>query len=207
LNLSAVVLVAVAYVAAQMLADITSLRIVRIIGFSVDAGTLIYPFTFTLRDMVHKIAGIKVARLLIFAAAGINLFMAGLFQIVALLPPDMQVGPQMEFSKVLTPVWRIVFASIVAEVISELIDGEVYQAWVNRLGVRLQWMRVLASNSISVPVDSAIFSLIAFASVLPSAVVLSIFYANVIMKGAVTLVSMPWIYLVRDKDLELLDRE
>jgi uncharacterized integral membrane protein (TIGR00697 family) len=207
LNLSAVVLVAVAYVSAQMLADITSLKIVRIVGFSVDAGTLIYPFTFTLRDMIHKIAGIKVARLLIFAAAVINLFMAGLFQIVALLPPDMQVGPQTEFSMVLTPVWRIVFASIVAEVISELIDGEVYQAWVNRMGERLQWMRVLVSNSISVPVDSAVFSLIAFASVLPGAVVLSIFYANVIMKGVVTLVSMPWIYLVRDKDLELLDRE
>jgi uncharacterized integral membrane protein (TIGR00697 family) len=157
--------------------------------------------------MIHKIAGIKVARLLIFAAAVINLFMAGLFQIVALLPPDMQVGPQTEFSMVLTPVWRIVFASIVAEVISELIDGEVYQAWVNRMGERLQWMRVLVSNSISVPVDSAVFSLIAFASVLPGAVVLSIFYANVIMKGVVTLVSMPWIYLVRDKDLELLDRE
>jgi uncharacterized integral membrane protein (TIGR00697 family) len=181
-----------------MLADITSLKIVMLAGFSVDAGTLIYPFTFTLRDMVHKVAGIKLARLLIFSAAVINLSMAGLFQVVALLPPDMQVGPQTEFSTVLAPVWRIVFASIVAEVVSELIDGEMYQAWINRVGQRLQWMRVLVSNSVSVPVDSALFCLIAFASVLPGAVVLSIFFANVIVKGGVTLVSMPWIYLVRD---------
>jgi hypothetical protein len=37
-----------AYLAAQMLADIASLRIIEIGGQAVDAGTLIYSFTFTL---------------------------------------------------------------------------------------------------------------------------------------------------------------
>ena len=50
-----------AYVAAQMMADIASLRIITIAGYAVDAGTLIYPFTFTLRDLVHKIAGKEAA--------------------------------------------------------------------------------------------------------------------------------------------------
>ncbi|UCF78226.1 MAG: queuosine precursor transporter [Candidatus Eiseniibacteriota bacterium] len=196
---NAAVLVAVAYVAAQMLADIASLKIVFVAGFSMDAGTLVYPFTFTLRDMVHKVAGIHVARLLIFAAAAVNLLMAGLFRLVAWLPADMQVGPQEEFSAVLSPVWRIVFASIVAEVVAELVDGETYRAWVKRVGPRLQWMRVLTSNSVSVPLDSAIFCSLAFGGVLAVPVVLSVFYANVIVKGIVTLVSLPWIYLVKEK--------
>jgi len=72
-------LVVVCYVAAQMLADISSLKIISIAGLSMDAGTLIYPITFTLRDLVHKVAGIKVARILILVVAGINLFMAGCF--------------------------------------------------------------------------------------------------------------------------------
>ncbi len=46
-----------AYVAAQMMADIASLRIVLLGGFAVDAGTLVYPLTFTLRDLVHKVGG------------------------------------------------------------------------------------------------------------------------------------------------------
>src|SRR5690606_9124864 len=67
------------YVAAQMLADIASLRVVTFWGHAVDAGTLIYPFTFTLRDLVHKVGGARIARLLIFLAALINLLMAGFF--------------------------------------------------------------------------------------------------------------------------------
>jgi uncharacterized integral membrane protein (TIGR00697 family) len=182
-----------------MLADIASLRIVVIAGFSVDAGTLVYPFTFTLRDLVHKTAGIKTARWLIVAAAAINLLMAGLFWLVTKLPPDMQVGAQLEFGRVLAPVWRIVIASIVAEVASELVDGEVYQLWVNKVGQRLQWMRVLTSNSVSVPLDSALFCGLAFVGRMPFAVVVSIFAANIIAKGITTIISLPWIYLVRER--------
>ncbi|MBN2464262.1 queuosine precursor transporter [candidate division WOR-3 bacterium] len=201
-GLVSVAVVSAAYIAAQMLSDIASLRIVVIAGFSVDAGTLIYPFTFTLRDLVHKTAGIKTARWLIVAAAVINLLMAGLFWLVTKLPPDMQVGAQLEFGRVLSPVWRIVIASIVAEVVSELVDGEVYQLWVNRIGMKLQWMRVLTSNSVSVPLDSALFCGLAFVGRMPFAVVMSIFLANIIAKGITTIISLPWIYLVRERKIK-----
>ena len=193
----AIAVVSSFYVAAQMMADIASLRILTIGGLSVDGGTLVYPFTFTLRDMVHKAGGIATARALIFTAAIINLLMALLFLVVSALPPDMSVGLQAEFGAVLSPVWRIVVASIVAEVISELIDGEVYQAWVKRYSDRWQWMRVLSSNAISVPLDSILFSVLAFGWMLPWSVVWSIALANVLIKFGVTLISMPWIYMVR----------
>lgn len=45
--------------------------------------------------------------------------------LVARLPADPGTGPQTEFGQVLSPVWRIVLASILAEVISELTDTEV----------------------------------------------------------------------------------
>ncbi len=193
-------LLASAYIAAQMLADITSLKITEVAGMSMDAGTLIYPFTFTLRDLVHKVAGKRVARFLIVAAAVINLLMAGLFWIVHRLPALADVGPQTDyFGAVLAPVWRIVFASIVAEVISELIDTEAYSAWVRRFGERKQWGRVLVSNAVAVPIDSIIFVLIAFAGVLSATDVWETFTTNVIVKGVVTLVSIPWIYFVRQR--------
>ena len=198
----AFLLVASAYIAAQMLADIASLRIISVAGFAVDAGTLIYPFTFTLRDLVHKMAGKGAARTLIFAAAAINLAMAALFWIVANLPADLATGPQTTFGEVLAPVWRIVLASIVAEVLSELVDTEVYQRWVDRFQSRFQWGRVLASNSVAVPLDSALFVAIAFIGVLPSQVVWEVFWVNVVIKGLVTFVSIPWIYLVRPAPID-----
>jgi uncharacterized integral membrane protein (TIGR00697 family) len=194
-------IVSAAYVAFQMIADIASLRIVSVAGFSIDGGTFIYPFTFTLRDLVHKTAGIKAARTLIIAAAVLNLVMAGVFWLVSKLPPDMAVGPQVEFGFVLSPVWRIVFASIIAEVVAELIDTEGYRLWVEKVTHRYQWARVLISNGISIPVDSLIFVWIAFGGVLPAAVVWSIFFSNVIIKGATTLISLPGIYLVKDREI------
>jgi len=196
-RLTSIILVSAAYIAAQMLSDITSLKIVRLVGFSIDAGTLIYPFTFTLRDLVHKVTGRHGARVLIFAAAGTNLFMAGLFWLVSVIPYDPAAGPQPNWDAVLAPVWRIVIASILAEVASELTDTEIYHLWVTRVTERFEWARVLVSNAFSVPLDSLLFVGLAFGGVFPLAVVISIFWANVLVKGIVTLISLPGIYLVR----------
>lgn len=204
-SLQIFVVVVACYIAAQMLADIGSLRIIVVGGWAVDAGTLVYPFTFTLRDLIHKMAGKSIARTVIFAAAGINIAMAGLFWLIARLPADPVTGPQLEFGEVLAPVWRIVFASILAEVIANLIDTEVYQAWVDRYATRYQWGRVLVSNAVAIPVDSAIFVLVAFGGVLAGATVWEIFWVNVAFKMLVTLISIPWIYLVRPTPLRSLE--
>jgi uncharacterized integral membrane protein (TIGR00697 family) len=194
------ILVTSAYIAAQMLSDISSLKIVPFLGFSMDAGTFIYPFTFTLRDLVHKVTGRRGARILIVTAAVINLMMAGLFWAISQLPYDPSVGPQHDWDSVLAPVWRIVIASIIAEVFSELTDTEIYHLWVTRITERYQWLRVLTSNAVSVPLDSMIFVWVAFGGVYPNSSVWEIFIANIILKGAVTLISLPGIYLVKDRD-------
>ncbi len=195
---SAVVIISV-YIAAQLLSDIGSLKIARLAGFSIDAGTFIYPLTFTIRDLVHKQLGKKIARTVIVLAAGINLFMVAFFQFAAWLPQDPAWGLGKEFGIILGPVWRIVIASITAEVIAELIDTEVYHFWVTRITRKYQWARVLTSNAISIPIDTLIFCWLAFGFTLPHAVVWSIFSANIIVKGLVTLISLPAIYLVKEK--------
>ena len=87
-------------------------------------------------------------------------------------------------------------ASIAAELVSELIDTEVYHWFVTKITDRYQWARVLASNSVSVPVDNLIFSLGAFGFALPWNVVWEIFLFNLIVKYAITVLSLPLIYAV-----------
>lgn len=180
-----------------MLADIGSLKIVLFLGLSMDAGTLIYPITFTVRDMVHKVAGIKAARIVIVLAGVINLFMAGYFWLIGRMPADPS-AMQGDFASVLSPVWRIVSASILAELFSELLDTQAYHLWVTRVTKRYQWLRVLISNSVSIPLDSMLFSWVAFGGVLPVPVVWSIVLSNMLVKGAVTLIGLPAIYLVKE---------
>ncbi len=207
LSLSAFVIVLISsYIAAQMLADVASLKTGIVLGWAVDMGTFIYPITFTLRDMVHRLLGKRSAQVLILTAAGINLLMALYLMAVAAVSSDplwsSAIGGNVPslgdaFSALLAPVWRVVLASIVAEVISELLDTEVYQYWSQRFTRAPLWSRVLVSNAVSVPLDTALFCVIAFYGVpqFPDAIIWEIFVFNVIAKGIVTVVSMPLIYV------------
>lgn len=184
------------YIAAQIISDIASLKIAYLAGFSIDAGTFIYPLTFTLRDLVHKRLGKAAARQVIVLAGGINLFMAAFLAFAAWLPQDAAWGLGEAFSLILGPIWRIVLASIVAELASEMVDTEIYHLWVTRVTRGLQWMRVLSSNTVSVPLDSLIFCWGAFGGLLPAATVWSIFVSNIIVKMIMSVVSIPAIYMV-----------
>ena len=196
------VIVIAAYIGAQMLSDIASLKIGVVFGLAVDMGTFIYPITFTLRDVAHKTIGKRSTQLLIWLAAGVNLFAAAYLWWVAGVAGDPSWGLNNEWSAVFNGslLWRIVLASIIAEIISELVDTEVYHWFVTRVTHRHQWARVLASNSVSVPVDNLIFAVGAFGGVLPWDVVWQIFVFNLVLKYAVTLISLPLIYTTRDAD-------
>ena len=201
MSTAAVVAIA-AYTGAQLLSNIASLKIGIVFGLAVDMGTFIYPITFTLRDVAHKTIGKRSTQTLIIASAVVNLFTALYLWWVANVPGDPAWGLNTEWNAVFNAslLGRIVVASIVAMVVSELVDTEVYHWFVTKITHRYQWARVLVSNSVSVPVDNVIFTLGAFAGVLPWDVIWQIFLFNLILKYAVSVVSMPLIYVTRDRD-------
>jgi hypothetical protein len=198
-----------AYIGAQLIADVSSLKIGTAFGRAVDMGTWIYPITFTVRDVVHKALGKRAARTMVVTAAVVNLFMAFYLQWVAAQPSDASYPLGDEFSAVLGPLWRIVIASIVAEVVSELLDTEVYHWFVRRVTTRHQWARVAVSNAVSVPVDNVLFAVGAFGALpflrdneltLPWGDVWDIFVVNLTVKAVVSALSLPLIYLSPDRD-------
>lgn len=186
------------YVVIGMLSNISSLRIVEVLGISMDAGTLLYPLTFTLRDLIHKKSDKKTAIHIVYIGVVMNLLMFIVFFIVSKLPADMLVGEQKEFGQVLVGSWRIIIASIVAMFIAEIADSQIYQWYADKFK-KYQFMRVLTSNFISVPLDSAIVTLIAFYGVMPNSVLISITLVNIAIKYIITLVTVPSIYLVKEK--------
>ncbi|MGE3621412.1 MAG: queuosine precursor transporter [Acidimicrobiia bacterium] len=198
-----------AYAGAQVIADVTSLKIGSVAGRAVDMGTFVYPVTFTLRDVVHKALGRRAARTLVVTCAVVNLAMAAYLQWAARVPADASYPLAAEFEAVLAPLWRITVASIVAEVVSELLDTEVYHWFVRRVTTRHQWARVLVSNAVSVPVDNVIFAVGAFGALpllgdhpltLPWAAVWDVFLVNLVVKGLVSVASVPLIYATPDRD-------
>ncbi len=122
------------YVSVQLISNILSTKIalLPIVNLSIDGGTVIYPLTFTLRDFVHKTMGKAASRQIIILAAGMNIVMALLFILVSKMTPDPSWQFQTAYDQVLLPVFRITIASIVAQVISELIDTEIFSRMYKR---------------------------------------------------------------------------
>lgn len=199
-DLFGIIIIASSYIGVQMISDISSLQIISIFGNALDAGTLIYPISFTLRDVAQKTIGKKGTQVLILMSALINVIMAFFFWIISKLPIDLAAGSSIAWSAVLTPIWRITVASIIAELCSEFLDTEIYSFWVRKVTRRFQWSRVLVSNAFSVPVDSLIFSFLSFYGTMPVQSVWEIFWGNVIIKVIVTMISLPMIYFTKDRE-------
>lgn len=197
-NLHILILVSVGYVAAQMVADISNLRDLVLFGFGVSAFSIAYPLTFTLRDMAHKLAGPHVARTLIIAAAVIYLIVQAFFAIISGLPPEMTPEESIALGELLTPEWRLLLAAVVASVLSQLVDTEVYTRWVDRFGGQHQWGRVLFSNLIGIPLDRILFLLIAFLGSMSGDMMWEFFWGTTIVRLVFGIISIPGVYLVEE---------
>lgn len=194
------ILIICSYIACQMISNISSVKIANVLSLAVDGGTFLYPLAFTIRDMAHKTIGKKNTQKLIIVSAIINIFTPIYFYIISQIPADSSWEFDEAFKTTLTPVIRISIASIIASTLSEFVDTEIYHFFVSKITKKYQWLRVLISNAFSIPVDNFLFVAIAFFNVLPINALIGIFIFNFFVKYAVTIISVPMIYLVKEKD-------
>lgn len=194
------ILIICSYIACQMISNISSVKIANVLNLAVDGGTFLYPLAFTIRDMAHKTIGKKNTQKLIIVSAIINIFTPIYFYIISQIPADKSWEFDEAFKITLSPVIRISIASIIASTLSEFVDTEIYHFFVSKITKKYQWLRVLISNAFSIPVDNFLFVAIAFFKVLPINALIGIFIFNFFVKYAVTIISVPMIYLVKEKD-------
>jgi uncharacterized integral membrane protein (TIGR00697 family) len=181
------------YVACELIANITANKTVSLFGVTAPGGVFIYALTFTLIDLVNEHLGKLGARRVIYAAFAANILFAMYSAFVVLLPYPSFFTGQEAFAQVLGSTPRIVSASLLAYIVSSLIDVEVFDAWKRRVGGH-KWARVVASNAVSTAVDSALFVSVAFSGLFP---LIPLIAGQYLFKMAITVVSVPLIYATR----------
>lgn len=192
------------YIFFSLAGNIAATKVTYFGSMVMDAG-FIYSLTFTWRDLIHKQLGQRAALTTIWLAAAINLLAAAYFQIVVMMPAQTDwaaSGGQSAWEFLFSLQLRITLASILTALIAELIDTKVYQLWTT--GKRAgwpQWTRVAVSNSISIPVDSLLFPIIAFAGVVGTEGLHQMFWTNIIVKAAITALVFWTIYLVPERPI------
>jgi len=200
------------YITCQLIADIGATRFVQIGPLALSAGTFVFGLTFTLRDLIHKHLGKNWARSAIAAAAIFNIFLSGYLYLMSLLPAPGWYANAEAWNVIFGLVPAITIGSIIAEFISEMVDTEIYALWTKWLPKAPQWTRVLVSNVCSIPVDSLVFCTLAFSIVpkLLGAAGITLMEAltfaaggQIVYKFAITLISLPFIYFVKDKPADV----
>lgn len=145
------------YIVAVLIANYTATWFIPFPVFGqVAFGTLIFGITFTLRDRMHR-----NGRRYVYGVIALTALLAAFESLIIAVPA------------------RIIIASLIAIVLSETADTEVYQRVIRR-----NWYaRVAASNAVSIPLDSIVFNLIAFAGVFPWPVLVSIVFGEIVVKA------------------------
>jgi len=181
------------YMAAILVANLTAtlflpLEIVPGTGVLVSVGTLVFGITFTQRDRLHA-HGRRFVYKAIAVSAVLNLAMlvsfshlwggwvAGAFSELGWV----WLAGAAEMLK--DNGWRVFLASFLAIVIAESTDTEVFHFY-----RRHSWLgRVFRSNAVSIPVDSVLFNLIAFAGspFFPPVVLIKVILGEIVAKFAV----------------------
>jgi len=184
------------YIGCELIANVTASKPVQVAGIAVPAAIFIYTLTFTLIDLINETLGKQGARKVIFASLIANLLLAGYTQLAVALPPAPFYQGQEAFSTVLGSTPRIVFASLIAYLISSLIDAEIFAFWKARV-YGPKWVRVLISNAISTGIDSIVFITLAFYGLMPLWVLIQ---GQYLVKMGITVISLPLIYLVKGRE-------
>jgi uncharacterized PurR-regulated membrane protein YhhQ (DUF165 family) len=154
------------YVIAVLTANYTAVWFFPLPVFGLVAiGTLVFGATFTARDYVHQL-GRRHVYLMIAIAALASAALSALGEVP----------------------WRIVAASVVAICLAEAVDTEVYQRLLHR-----PWLaRVAGSNAVSIPLDSTLFNLLAFAGVFALPMIGAIVFGEIVVKFVTGAVVALW---------------
>lgn len=163
-----------------------------------SGGILLIGFSFTIRDLIHKFVGFENVKKIVWATAVINLLVAALLILLDIIPSAVE-GQQEAWHAVMGSSWRVIIASFIAQLVSDLSNTYVYQwAW-NKLGDKHVWLRTVLSNLPATFLDTVLFMGIAFLGVLPNEVIWATIMNMFVVKYVMSIAITPLTYLSEEK--------
>jgi len=174
------------------------------------AGTLLWPIVFIMTDTINEYFGKRGVRFISWLAAGLILYaFAFAYAAIHLAPASWWVGVgkdqgvpdyQAAFAAIFGQGMWIIWGSLVAFIVGQLIDVSVFHRIRRRTGERHAWLRATGSTAVSQLVDSFIVLYIAFV-VGPQHWPMSLFLAvgtlNYLYKMGAAVALIPLLYLAR----------
>jgi hypothetical protein len=185
-------LIQLAYTAIILLANWFDIRMIQLWGIATDAGTLIFPFTFLLSDLITEVYGYKFARRAIWAGFGFNLVFILYSQLVVHLPsPSYAVATNNQFDSLVGFNVRIILASTISYLCAEPINSFIMAKMKLTTHGKLIWLRFVVSTAIAAFIDSFVFGMLAFYHTMPTVSLLKFNLSMWLIKLAIEIIGLP----------------
>jgi len=166
-------------------------RLISICGLTTDAGTLIFPLSFLLSDLITEVYGYKYARRTIWCGFIFDLFFILYGQLVIHMPNPSFATNNAIFDTLLTINFRIILASFISYLISESFNSYLIAKTKIRVQGRYMAGRFVLSSFLASGLDSVIFTTIAFYKTLPDSVFVSMMCTMWFIKVFMELCGLP----------------
>jgi len=182
-------------------------RLISIFRLVTDAGTLIFPLTFLLSDLITEVYGYKHARRAIWCGFLFNLFFIIYGQIVIHMPNPNFPTNNIMFDTILAFNCRIIIASFISYLCSEPLNSLIMAKMKIFTNGRFMWLRFVTSTISSAALDSVIFTVIAFYGTMSNGNLIEFIIVMWFIKVIIEIAGLPCsIYLANKlKNLESLD--
>ena len=187
------------FVAVLLVSNIASVKPVYVGPFTFDGGTILFPLSYIFGDILTEVYGYKASRRVIWTGFICAALMALILWAVGKLPapatdwdPEAQAG----YERVLMPVGRIVFASLIAFFAGEFSNSYILAKLKIRTKGRFLWIRTIASTLVGQGIDTAIFCLIAFLGYFTTGTLIAVIISNYIFKCGFEILATPVTYAV-----------
>lgn len=178
------------------------------LSFNLTCGVLLWPLEFVITDIVNEYFGPKAVRRISYIAVSLIIYAFIMFYLAIHIPPaDFWLGSRAEagidnmqtaFSGIFGQGMWIIAGSLVAFLVSQIVDVTVFHQIKKSTGEKWIWLRATGSTVVSQLIDSFIVLFIAFkiGNNWTWQLVLAICLVNYTYKFAMAVLLTPVIYLL-----------
>lgn len=186
--------------------------------YTLTCGVLLWPLEFVMTDIINEYYGPKAVRRISYIAVALIGYAFVAFYFAIHTPadknfwvgsqsaegvPDMQAG----FTSIFGQSMRIIFGSLTAFLVSQIIDVWVFQRIKKATGEKKIWLRATGSTVVSQFIDSFIVLAIAFGPIWGWQRVIAVGLINYSYKLTMAIVLTPVIYVAENRIERYLGRE
>ena len=185
---------AAVFVTCLLTANIMATKLVVLGGVVLTAGIVIFPVSYVIGDVLTEVWGYGAARRVIWLGFACNALMVAALWIGGELPAAPFWKGQDAYETIFGHTPRLLVASFLAYLVGEFANAFVLAKLKIATQGRWLWLRTIGSTVVGQALDSAVFVVLAFAGVVPTAALVGIVAAQWVVKVLYEAAATPLTY-------------